>query len=175
MRVAVGNGLRVADVLHGHLFDGQADALPFRGERVLHGLRVLATVGEHRDRVELAGGFTGHAAQVVADVVLRERGLLAVFRVEHFGGGRFERIVDLNVDVRAGTATVVDRDLLAFRAAAVVLVVGVLEEVDEVVARIVFDDRLPRRLRMEARVLRMTGDGAAHVADDGHLAYVQRV
>lgn len=86
LRVAVGNGLRVADVLHGHLFDGQADALPFRGERVLHGLRVLATVGEHRDRVELAGGFTGHAAQVVADVVLRERGLLAVFRVEHFGG-----------------------------------------------------------------------------------------
>ena len=81
----------------------------------------------------------------------------------------------MDVDVGRSTAPVVDGDLLADRAAAVVLVIGVLVEVDEVVTGVVFDDALPRRLPMEARVFGMTGQTAAHVADDRDLAHVHGV
>ena len=81
----------------------------------------------------------------------------------------------MDVDVGRSTAPVVDGDLLADRAAAVVLVIGVLVEVDEVVTGVVFDDALPRRLPMEARVFGMTGQTAAHVADDRDLAHVHGI
>ena len=118
---------------------------------------------------------SSHAAKIVADVVLRERLLLAVLRVQVFGGAWIKAVVDLNVDVCGSSAPVVDGDLLADRAAAVVLVIGVFVEVDEVVAGVVFDDALPRRLQMEARVFGMAGQTAAHVADDRDLAHVHGV
>ena len=81
----------------------------------------------------------------------------------------------MDVDVCRSAAPVVDGDLLADRAAAVVLVIGVLVEVDEVVTGVVFDDALPRRLQMEARVFGMTGQTAAHVADDRDLAHIHGI
>ena len=81
----------------------------------------------------------------------------------------------MDVDVCRSAALVVDGDLLADRAAAVVLVIGVLVEVDEVVTGVVFDDALPRRLPMEARVFGMAGQTAAHVADDRDLAHVHGI
>lgn len=61
LRVLLGDGLAVAHVLHADLFDGQADLLPLRRQRILHGLRVLASVGEHRSGCRSpAGLFAGH-------------------------------------------------------------------------------------------------------------------
>ena len=60
LRVLLGDGLAVAHVLHADLLDGQADLPPLRRQHILHRLRVLASVGEHRQGVEPAGLFAGH-------------------------------------------------------------------------------------------------------------------